>query len=52
MTAKQSFELMLGIAGAVYVEFALFMDVYSSLFAVLLASLMAYDLIESHWRKT
>jgi len=50
MTGKQVFELLLGLTGAAYLAFALFLDVYSYPLAALLASLAAYDLVQTHRR--
>lgn len=48
MTKRGIRELGLGIAGAVYLALVLFRNIYSPFFALVLISLAAFELIDSH----
>jgi nicotinamide riboside transporter PnuC len=44
-------ELVLGLAGAVYLAFVFFQNIYSPLFALVLVTLFTYELVDSHRAK-
>ena len=48
MTKRLIRELGLGIAGAVYLILVFFRNIYSPLLALLLVTLAAYEIIDSH----
>ena len=48
MTTRRKRELGLGIAGLAYLILVLFQNIYSPPLALVLVSLAAYELIDSH----
>lgn len=51
MNKKTIRELILGVAGAAYLALVFFKNIYSPAIGLALASLTAYDLIDSHRRE-